>query len=1420
MNRIPRFDWRRCNGLFLRSAVLGFAVLVLLGLSPTCTAQSKAIEGPSKAREASSDPTQSVPEILKPWIPWVLWDERISESPSTYRNAGERIDYWPSQVEIQAEDRNGSWKVPVDVFRESWFPLPGGLEHWPQKVTDGNQELVVVERGASAAVKLKPGKYVLQGLWEWNQMPQKIAVPQSYGWVRLQVRNEPVPNPNWDNAGQLWLNRATVGEIQKDNYSFEVYRLLQDGSPIWLRTQIDLTATGKSREEELGFVLPEGWQLSFVNSPIPVAIDEMGKLKVQVRAGNWKILIDAFRTEDLRELKYSAQTPPAQPIELLALQGAPNLRTVELQGVLPIDAATTQFPANWRNLTVYQWKTDSPASWVQKNQGMGIEKPNQLDIQRTLWLDDDGRGMTYVDLLVGEPKQITRLDVAKEHQLGVVRIQGERQLITQNPTNGSEGVELRIRRPTIEAVGRATNVASIPATGWQTPAEHLSVTLYLPPGWRMFALFGPDRVEGDWLTSWTLLDLFLLLVFSLAVLRLYGWIPGLIAFAGFALTYHEPGSPRWTWFFLLIPLALIRVIGPERNIKVLHWWKNIAAGVLLLNLIPFAATQIQNGIYPQLEPNNVNMPYRTLFQWMDQTSNARVDRIGESQLLQTNAPALNQIPMPQASNQAIGQQSQVTNMLFDPKTSIQTGVAKPQWLGNSVVCVWDGPVSDTQSIRPVLISCNVHRLMTIARLMLMILLLGMLLGGTVGPWPKRRLGRPDKSLNSSPDLEPELGQVPQGIARTLLLALFATLACSPLQFASAQVPDQPMLDELRERVKRGSDALEHAAEIPEMRLKVIENRLEVQATVHAIRPVAVPLPGKSPTWFPSRIQIDDQDAVVVRRDDGHLWVLVPEGIHRLTAEGRIVESTEWSWGFILAPRKLSIEATDWTWSGLQSDGKPESQVIFVRKEQLKEGQATYDQKNFRSVFLVERRFEIGLVWKVYTQVRRLSRPGKAVSISVPALDKEQIITPGVTVQNGNVEVNFGAEQMDWEWQSELPIMPSITLASKPANNLVEKWLVETSPVWSMSSEGSTPIFDISKPNLVPEWNPWPGDSVVLNFQRPSAVAGKSLTIQSLSHQMEVGSRQRKSRLSFEIESSLGGEQAIPLPAGATVTEMLVGQRSVPIRRQGDQVLFNLQPGSQEVRIEWTDENPIHSLIALPAIEMPDEVANIRSQMSIPTSRWILWANGPQRGPAVRFWVVLTLSLLVAWVLGNRSDSPLKTWEWMLLAIGLTQVHIAASLLVVAWLFSISFRRKLQPSSLKAWEFNFLQVANGILTAVAIGALVWVVTAGLLGSPRMFIVGNESFEGNLNWFTPRSDKKLPEPWVLSVSIWYYRLLMLVWALWLANSLLHWLKEWYQSLTTGGGWKERPARVPVAKSDRAFRRSVTPSDLSSQSGELHP
>jgi hypothetical protein len=56
--------------------------------------------------------------------------------------------------------------------------------------------------------------------------------------------------------------------------------------------------------------------------------------------------------------------------------------------------------------------------------------------------------------------------------------------------------------------------------------------------------------------------------------------------------------------------------------------------------------------------------------------------------------------------------------------------------------------------------------------------------------------------------------------------------------------------------------------------------------------------------------------------------------------------------------------------------------------------------------------------------------------------------------------------------------------------------------------------------------------------------------------------------------------------------------------------------------------------------------------------------------------------------------------------------------------------------------------------------------------------------------------------LSVSIWFYRLLMLAWALWLAFALLGWARWGWESYAAGGLWRpirsapKAPADSPVA------------------------
>ena len=106
-------------------------------------------------------------------------------------------------------------------------------------------------------------------------------------------------------------------------------------------------------------------------------------------------------------------------------------------------------------------------------------------------------------------------------------------------------------------------------------------------------------------------------------------------------------------------------------------------------------------------------------------------------------------------------------------------------------------------------------------------------------------------------------------------------------------------------------------------------------------------------------------------------------------------------------------------------------------------------------------------------------------------------------------------------------------------------------------------------------------------------------------------------------------------------------------------------------------------------------------------------------------------------------------------------------------------------------FNVIQLGLGMLTLLSLALLFIAVQQGLLGSPDMQIAGNHSSAFNLNWYQDRSNELLPTATVISVPLMIYRILMLLWSLWLAVSLLNWLKWGWGCFSSNGLWMKMKA-----------------------------
>lgn len=168
-------------------------------------------------------------------------------------------------------------------------------------------------------------------------------------------------------------------------------------------------------------------------------------------------------------------------------------------------------------------------------------------------------------------------------------------------------------------------------------------------------------------------------------------------------------------------------------------------------------------------------------------------------------------------------------------------------------------------------------------------------------------------------------------------------------------------------------------------------------------------------------------------------------------------------------------------------------------------------------------------------------------------------------------------------------------------------------------------------------------------------------------------------------------------------------------------------------------------------------------------------------------------LVLAVALGCVPGLPLARWQWFALGVGLTQADPLAALAAVVWILALAAKAG-SGGPQKRLLYNLAQLALALLMLAGLAGLLEAIHNGLLGVPRMQVLGQNSSAWTLSWFYDRTGPVLPEPGVWSVSIWWYRGLMLAWSLWLSVALLGWLRWAYNVFVEGGAWRKGPGKRP--------------------------
>ncbi len=1317
--------------------------------------------------------------MLEPWRGWVLEKHREVQCPPRYDNGAIRACAWLSTLDVDLTHRGGRFTADVEAFAETDVLLPGGGDQWPNDVRSSSGPAIVTRLDDRPRVRLAPGRTTLTGAFVWKDLPDSIPLPRQHGLLALRVDGAVIAQPLID-GDKLWLGKGpgTGDAVPNDALTVRVYRALNDGVPMRLDTFVDLSVAGSHRVVTLPGALPEAFVATGMDSDVPARLEQSGDLKVQVEPGEWKVRLYSRALGAPTVFRATPANPPWPAEEIWGFGADRALRSVSVEGATPIDLSQTDAP--FKDLPAFVVTATSELRLIEQFRGDPNPAPNEFALARSVWLSFDGATYTVVDTLDGNVAKPTRLSA--RFTPGRVTVDEAPQLITEL-SDAQPGIELPSGIHRIVATSELARPQLATAVGWETDVARLSGDLHLPPGWRLLWTHGVDRAPTAWLASWTLWDIFLVVITTVLALRLLGRAAAALTAITLIVVYQEPGAPTITWIVLLLLLGVLRIAHARFAQFARLGYVVVLAGTVIA-VLGFAIDSFRMALYPQLE-NQYGVAYAP----SQTTSAPMLDQValgGRDDLPREAFEGKSNVASMPASAPPTSPRAPQAPRKYEANTQVQTGPGVPTWRWRDEALIWDGPVTTTQPIALVLSPPWLTRGLHVVGPVLLLLLAGVLVAATLPP---------------SNTLPPWFARIARATPGGLLVAVIGAAAAPD---ARADIPSAQMLAELERRLTAPPECLPACAAIDHANVRLTADTLTVVLKINAATDVALPLPSTSPEWWPAEVRNGDGAGVVGRDNDGQLAIAVMRGQHRVELTGSVAQLDRFELPFPMRVGGVTLDLDGWRAYGTQDGNLRGASLQFERAAPASAGRAPASLASdpITPYFTVSRVIEFGLQWRMHTEVMRVAPRGGSIPFAVPLVPGEALQDGRVRVENDRVTGVLAPDQQSLGWDSTLPTTPTLQLVAPPIVQWSEQWTLIPSNFWHVDYGGLAPLKLASGTAAGPRFAPLAGEILDVRISRPTPVPGETITVERVDLTEAPGARARRSTLALSLLSSQGGNYAVRIPDDAKVLGITINGAPQPIPARGAELPLPVVPGRQAAEIVWEAPHAIDLTTRTSAVELPGNAYNVGLHVTLPTDRWPLFVGGPRLGPAVLYWGVMLVVVGVAVLLARVPGLPLTTLDGVLLGFGMSLCNLPSTVLVAAWLLILLARQRwtdrLKDTSDSG--FKIIQVVIALTSIVSLSALVASVPQGLLGTPEMQIVGNNSSAFDYHWFQDRSQHALPTAFIVSLPIWVYRIAMLAWSLWLAFAIVRWVRWAWTAYSSGGIWNR-----PRAGDDLA----VTPS-----------
>jgi hypothetical protein len=1344
------------------------------------------------AAPMSQSTQESVPETLTPWLPWVMKGNESYTCPfinrSDFAKKQNHICAWPSTLNLAVKNTSAAFQQSWQILAKSFIPLPGNSENWPLSVKVNQKIMPVVMHQGKPAIELEKGSYNITGQFNWPKIPESISIPNQYAFVKMTINNQVIAFPKIE-GNELWLQELEPNQQQRDSVELSVARRVVDGSYIKFDTYLSLNVSGKMREVILGEVLPKGVELIGIESQLPAFLDADGLLHAKLKPGTWQIFVRGYAKQTLLAWQRPEQSHVWPKDEIWVFKGDESLRLGKLSGASMVDNNQAEMPDAWYQLPSYLLRETDVLSYDIQHRGKPLHIENQLTLNRTLWLSFDNANYTFSDHITGAMINDWRLSMNVPYILESAEDQDGSVLITTQATD-ERGLENRYPGIDVKARGVFSANNNIAISGWQSNFERVSLTLNLPPGNKLFAVFGADSVSNSWWGNWSIWASFIVLLSAFIASRLVSITAGVITAVMLIVIYQETGVPIIAIGNFLLAVA-IKKHQPFPSLKsiVNSYWA-ISIAIVVGSILFFSAIQLRTVIHPQLEAHTSAVESFDSLSEMEMNVVTDVTSgIAQSKKMKQAYSSMQDVERIEVTGSRI-KRADLLMERYQTDALIQAGSGIPNWQWNPYQINWHSPVTENQMFDVIVLSKNSYRMIKVFGIVLSLLWLALMLKDLI-------------KLNVSAFRAPAL---------TAVLAIFVLFPGISVTTEAAEFPQQQLLDELKQRVLAAPNCAPSCALINQLTVDSEEKSLKMTLTVHANVDTAVALP-RSDFWRPEKLLLNGKPVNSLLKRRAWIYIPVSKGISTFTLLGQIAPVDTFQLEFKDLPQHIQVNISDsWQVVGSQANSLSGNTLEFLAtiKDKTVNNETTSGEDkllstrySYQPFVKVTRELSIDQIWTLQTTVERIAPSIGSINTRIATLAGEHIISADILLEKGQVEVTLPAGKNQFTWRSTIDRQQVLSLHANTEAPLIEQWQVIISPSWHADINGLPMILGAQENNDYFSYlfYPYPGETLTIAATRPKAVKGDVLAIDRVKYEIEQGTRTSKLNLSFDYRSTRGGEHIIDLPENYQLKEIKTDSKLINLQLEQGKLAIPILPGKHNIRILMRASISDPLLLTAPTINLNAPISNITSAINLTRQRWVLWADGPVLGPAVLYWGELLAFIIFAILVARVPFSPLSTISWIALGFGLSLNNWAILMLVAVWFASLT-ASTYRPKTLNRNSFNFSQFLLYGLSVITLLSLLVTIPTSLLSSPDMGITGNNSYGNYLQWFADKSDGLLPQVSVISIPILFYKGLMLAWVIWLSFSGLNWMKWAWKKLGSQGYWQAKIAdKVATKVSEKA-------------------